>query len=348
VTAELTDPKPAQVTRVVVGVDGSEPARHAALWAADEAAARGVPLTVLHAAGVTEAVAPAIGPVPDPGLTPTQGDRLIETTLALVREGHPHLPVDAQSSPLAPLERLTELSGPDTLTVVGTRGHGALVGTLLGSISRALVKHTRGPLVVVRGPHPDTDAATATAAAPSGRVVLGVADEPGPRAAQYAFDTAARYGADVQAIRTRSPLPPSPGVPGAIDLPVVMPAGGGIRATIPPADDVSQDERDEAAERDENLVAVAIAAARAQYPHVPVDTACLEGDAAMTLTASGQHARLIVLSAPRGRHHGGFSLSPGHVVGKLLAHSPAPIAIIPETEPDTDPDQQPDQAADGH
>lgn len=328
-TGELADRMPVRITRVVAGVDGSEPAQHAALWAADEAAARGVPLTLVHAVGVTEGIAPALGPVPDPGLRPSEGDRLIETTIARVREGHPNLPVDAHLSAQAPLEHLTELSGPDTLTVVGTRGHGALVGMLLGSVSRALVKHTRGPLVVVRGPGAEYGGR---------RVVLGVASEPGLRAAQYAFDAAHRYGVTVQAVRARTPLPVTPGMPGAIDLPVVMPAGGGIRTSLPMQNDELAEQVEKAAERDEDLVAVAIGAAHAQYPQVDVEVTCVEGDAAMTLTASAEEAALVVLSAPHARHHGGFSLSPGHVAGKLLAHSPAPVAIIPETEPDTDPD----------
>lgn len=327
-TGELADRMPVRITRVVAGVDGSEPAQHAALWAADEAAARGVPLTLVHAVGVTEGIAPALGPVPDPGLRPSEGDRLIETTIARVREGHPNLPVDAHLSAQAPLEHLTELSGPDTLTVVGTRGHGALVGMLLGSVSRALVKHTRGPLVVVRGPGTERGGY---------RVVLGVATDPAPRAALFAFDAAQRYGVPLQAVRTRSPLPVSPGAPGAIDLPVVMPAGGGIRTTLPAETEAFAEAAAKAAEHDERLVAAALADARDRYPHVAVETTCVEGDTAMTLTASARDATLVVLGAPHARHHGGFSLSPGHVAGKLLAHSPAPVAIIPETDPNPDP-----------
>jgi nucleotide-binding universal stress UspA family protein len=198
---------------------------------------------------------------------------------------------------------------------------------LLGSVSRALAKGTRGPLVVVRGPGEHRD----------GRVVLGVATEPGPRAAAYAFEAAHRYGTGLQAVRTRTPLPPSPAMPGAIDLPVVMPAGGGIRTSLPPEDDILlHDDPDKLADQDEDLVAQAIDTHRARYPQVPVEITCVEGDAATTLNASGEDASLIVLSAPRARHHRGFPLSPGHVVGKLLAHCPAPVAVIPEAETEAD------------
>jgi nucleotide-binding universal stress UspA family protein len=35
--------------------------------------------------------------------------------------------------------------------VIGSRGHGAFTGTLIGSVSQQRVQHARCPVVVVRG-----------------------------------------------------------------------------------------------------------------------------------------------------------------------------------------------------
>lgn len=314
----------AQVAQVVVGVDGSQPAHEAALWAADEAAARAVPLTVVHALGVSESIAPSLGPVAGQGREPSEADLLLAATLQTVHERRPGLPATVQLSALAPAERLVSLSGPDTLIVVGTRGHGALLGLLVGSVSRALVKHTRGPLVVVRAAHTGRH---------GGPVLLGIGAHPDPAAAHFAFETAQRYGTDVQVVRTHPPLPPSPAGPGTIDLPVVMPAGGGIRSSLPARSEALQQASDDAAAREESLAETATAAARAGFPRVKAKIIAVEGDAALTLTARSQDASLVVLGAPCRRHRGPLALNPGHVTGKLLAHSPAPIAVIPATDP---------------
>ncbi len=49
-TSDLPDP--VELGAVVVGVDASEQARTAALWAAAEAAHRGQPLNIVHAADI--------------------------------------------------------------------------------------------------------------------------------------------------------------------------------------------------------------------------------------------------------------------------------------------------------
>jgi nucleotide-binding universal stress UspA family protein len=316
------DPMPDTIRQVVAGVDGSEAATHAALWAAREAEIRGVPLTLVHALGITEGAAPTAGAAGAPGAPahPLEPDPVLDAALTAIGAHHPEVPTAAQRSALPPAERLTELTGPGTLVVVGTRGHGSFVGMLLGSVSRALVKHTRGPLIVVRGPRAGRNA---------GRVVLGIGSDPAPETVRFAFAAAHRYGAGLLAVRTRPPLLVSPGMPPAIDLPVVMPAGGGIRSTALPQQAHLQEEFDRAAEREQALVGQAIEAARTRYPDVPVDIACTEGDPATTLAADGEDARLVVLGAPHRRHHGPLS--------KLLAHCPAPVAVVPEQPPPAQP-----------
>ncbi|MDN6201998.1 MAG: universal stress protein, partial [Micrococcaceae bacterium] len=51
-----------------------------------------------------------------------------------------------------PAEVLVAASGSAQLLVLGTRGHGAFAGMLLGSVSQHCVAHSKCPFVVVPNP----------------------------------------------------------------------------------------------------------------------------------------------------------------------------------------------------
>lgn len=300
--------------RVVAGVDGSDSARHAAAWAAHEAEARDVPLLLLHAFGAETDVASALGPIEHEGGRKAEGRALLEATAALIGELYPALAVETELCPLAPVERLVELSGRGALIVTGTRGRGGLAGALLGSVSRALAAYARGPLVVVRG---------ARAREYEGPVVLDVGHDPSDAAIEYALAAAQRCGASVHAVRTEAP-------PFAdIEMPVLMPAGLGVRGTRPPGARSVRVEQDRAIEREVAEVSAAVAAACGRYPGVQVGISVARGDEAEILAAEGEHARLVVLGRPRRKSRGPLPARPGHVVGELLSHCPVPVAVIP-------------------
>lgn len=139
--------------QVVVGIDGSDASRAALRWAAAEAAHHRVPLVVVEAWEFSPLLVVTEAPVQLDELRASVVDHLA----GVVREelGEPPrdgLEVDQRVLEGAPAASLLELSGPDALVVVGSRGRGGFTGLLLGSVSQQVVSHARGPLAVV---HPD-------------------------------------------------------------------------------------------------------------------------------------------------------------------------------------------------
>ena len=299
------------VRRVVAGVDGSDSALHAALWAAREARSLGVPLLLEYALHLPEMAVPPIEPADYAERQQHAGRELVAGVAAKVCGEFPGVAVEANTSLETPVHRLTELSEPDTLMVTGTRGHGGFVGMLLGSVSRTLAMHARGPMVVVRGPEPEQA---------SGPVVLGVGLRPNESAIEYAFAAARRYAARLRVVRAW--VPPTPmmaglGLPGAAALGMA----GGPGALSEPTT-VQDSDEDEAAD-----AARIIEPVRARYPDVRTEIVARMGNAVPVLNEECSATRLIVVGAHRGR--GPFSVGAGYVVEGLLAHSPVPIAVVP-------------------
>ncbi|HEV2639491.1 MAG TPA: universal stress protein [Actinocrinis sp.] len=186
--------------RIVVGVDSSGRAAFAALWAAREAADRGIGVLHLVHADDTPDHVDAVPGTSGRDSWRTTGARLLETVARQVRAQHPGLRVTTEVSDIGAALRLVELSGQADLTVAATRGCGGHAGLLLGSVSLNLAGCARGPAAVVRG---DWNSA------PRNEIVLGVAPGEPWQPVEYAFASAAELGAEIHAIRAWSP--PRPG-----------------------------------------------------------------------------------------------------------------------------------------
>ena len=133
---------------IVVGVDGSEPSLNALRWAGKQARMTGATLRVL----TTWQVATGTGWVPtfpvdyDPQAVARQAlDEAVTETLGadpdvaverIVKEGH-----------AAPV--LLAAAKDADLLVVGSHGHGAFAGMLIGSVSEHLVRHAPCAIVIV-------------------------------------------------------------------------------------------------------------------------------------------------------------------------------------------------------
>lgn len=278
--------------KVVVGVDGSEPAAAALRWASREAAARGVRLVVVMAWDL----------LGQPHLQGVEGfDRDYDEGKALDGlAGFVTATIGPEAAHDAELEAPCDLSARalldtaegDDLLVVGSRGLGGFKGLLLGSVSDQVVHHATGPVVVV----------PRDVAQWRGRIVVGVDGSAASiHALTWGIAEARRWEATVEAV-TVWPYPYGAGLPFS---PVVDPA------------DVEKG----AARALEDAVAQACAGGG-----FPVERSVVPGVAARELRERASGASLLVVGN-RGR--GGFAgLLLGSVSSQCARHAPCPTAVI--------------------
>lgn len=135
---------------VLVGVDGAASGA-AAEYAFMQAAARGAPLTALHAWWL-DPVGGLEGFVPTEELRASfllEADDEVCAVLAPWREKYPDVPVRHEIVRAVPAEALVERSTDAALLVVGSRGRGGFSGLLLGSVSRRVLHQAHCPVTVV-------------------------------------------------------------------------------------------------------------------------------------------------------------------------------------------------------
>ena len=179
--------------KIVVGIDGSEPAFGALRWAADLAYRADIDLVAAWAwiSGDVRPDPTAAGPLRE------LAERDLRAWCAGARASvTPEIAVVEGDAPRA-LMALAEDQHADLL-VVGPHGRGGPAGVRLGSVTNHLVHHTRTPLGIVP---------TAAARTPVEHVVLGVDGSPGSRAAvRYTADLTAHLGVPVTAMLAQDPL----------------------------------------------------------------------------------------------------------------------------------------------
>lgn len=145
----MTEDLQHQGGRIVVGVDGSAPSNQAVEWAAKQAALTGSALVLVAAWHVPAMAYGSLVPVPqDLDLAGATRD-LVDQVADAVEKQHPGLDVVRRVTEGQPALVLVEESEGANLLVVGSRGHGAFAGMLLGSVSEYCVTHATIPVVVV-------------------------------------------------------------------------------------------------------------------------------------------------------------------------------------------------------
>jgi nucleotide-binding universal stress UspA family protein len=138
---------------LVVGLDGSPDSRRALRWAGAVAQRAGVGLRAVEAWSY-----PPLRPVPGwPDLvSPADMDEgTVDDIGAVVASELGEIPgfvtVEALRGPAA--RAILRVVDPDSVLVLGSRGHGGFAGLLLGSVSRECIEHAPCPVVIARDEH---------------------------------------------------------------------------------------------------------------------------------------------------------------------------------------------------
>jgi nucleotide-binding universal stress UspA family protein len=169
---------------MLVGYDGSSGSQQALRWAARQARARKVVLTVCQAWG------PGFPILADDeavlGFARRSGERVLAEGLRLAGSIMEATDVRPMLAPGTAAAVLCEHSREADAVVTGARGRGGMAGLLLGSVAEHIAAHAHGAVVVVRGHW------SPAAEFGRGSVVVGADGSPRCRAAvDFAFGQAA-------------------------------------------------------------------------------------------------------------------------------------------------------------
>jgi nucleotide-binding universal stress UspA family protein len=141
-----------QRRRVVVGVDSSEPARHALAIAAREAELRGADLDVVGVWSFPTYVDPMGGVYPLPGQvdrTKAREEEMIKGEVEKVLGQKPRVRINILTPCGSTAAELLAAAAGADLLVVGSRGRGGFLSMLLGSTATHCVRHARCPVMVI-------------------------------------------------------------------------------------------------------------------------------------------------------------------------------------------------------
>ncbi|MFE9675677.1 universal stress protein [Streptomyces sp. NPDC006259] len=284
---------------IAAGVDGTEESLAALAWAAREAVRRDLALRVVH---VWRFRSDAAAEVADREAQEEWVRAAVREAVTDVCGRHPGLRVTGDVLEGDPAETLVAVGAEAELLVLGSRGHGAVVGFLLGSVGQQVIAEARRPVVLVRA----GDEASAEVA--GHEIVVGQHGSPedsGP-ALRFAFETAAARGASVRAVRAWTLPPVFSYSPASLKL---LDDAGGL----------------EPYER--KALAEALAPWRERFPDVPVVEHVEIGSAGQVLLSVSGRAQLVVVGRRARRTAVGARI--GSVAHGVLHHAGCPVTVVP-------------------
>ncbi|KFF98622.1 universal stress protein [Streptomyces scabiei] len=283
---------------ITAAVDGTPESLAALAWAGREAVRRGLALRVMHAWRWEphEAIS-----VDRDGQVRWAREALAEAARG-VSERHPELAVTTELVEGPPVETLVGAAEDAETLVLGSRGHGAVVGFLLGSVGQQVIVESPRPVVLVRAE--DSPAGEA-----AGReVVVGQQGAPEDSAdvLRFAFETAAARGASLRAVRAWALPPLYAYSPGSLKL---LDEAGGLEPY------------------ESKALSAALEPLRERFPEVPVTQHVEMGSAGQVLLSVAQRAQLMVVGRRARRTAVGARI--GSVAHGVLHHAHCPVAVVP-------------------
>ncbi|QKZ23685.1 universal stress protein [Streptomyces chartreusis] len=283
---------------ITAGVDGSEESLAGLAWAAREAVRRGFPLRVVHAWRFQPHDAIDAG-------EDTQAQWVRDGLAEMARgvaERHAGLEVTTDVVEGPPAETLIAAASESEMLVLGSRGHGRVVGFLLGSVGQQVISGAARPVVRVRaGDEPSGEAA--------GReIVVGQQGDPEDSAAAlgFAFETAAARGATVRAVRAWTLPPLFAYSPASLKM---LDEAGGLEP------------------HEKEALGEALRPWREHYPDVPVVEHVEMGSGGQVLLSVSGRAQLMVVG--RRVHRTAVGARIGSVAHGMLHLADCPVAVVP-------------------
>lgn len=288
---------------VLAGVDGSGHSLAAAGWAAREAASRGVPLRLLHAAPPlpgTSVPAPAVDRLHH------MGARMLQRVVADLGDRCPDVEVRGEQSDDDPAVALLAAARDAGLLVVGTRGTGGFDGLAVGRVALRVAAAAPCPVVLVPE-RPGAFGEGTHTAREDGQVVVGFdAHHPVGEVADFAFSAAEARGARLRAVQAWA-----------------LPA----EAVSPRTLVVTEEDRATWEDQEVLRLSDALRPWREKYPRVEVRTDVMLLHPAEALLNTSRGAALLVVGRRTDPRASEGRLGP--VTHAVLHHARCPVAVVP-------------------
>jgi nucleotide-binding universal stress UspA family protein len=186
------------VSRILVGVDGSDASIEALRWATYEAGRRDVPMLIVSCYSV-----PVYG-MQEAGIYQTCEDvamfeqgaaTIVREATKLVAEIDPHVVVEVMTVLSAAAVAIADTARAGDEIVVGATGHSGFMDGVLGSVATSVVHRSQVPVIVVPA-KPVVDAGVKMR-----KIVIGLDGSPASIAAlDWAYEQALFTGAELTAV----------------------------------------------------------------------------------------------------------------------------------------------------